>query len=359
MSVYSSNRRRSLPYALRIEELENRTLMSLSAASFSENVLNSTASTIEPARSSRKPTRQRDGHVRPRLDDQAKGGQLSINPASGLVQYMPGSGSPASDSFQYFATDSDANTSAIETVTLSLGSVAANPVSVSELEGQATIRSDDPEHSGSRPGRFEQAELYLLERGGSGAGNGAVSLTKNTTGALTYTLPSNGFTGAVIITYQVTDGTGDSASKVEIDLGPIAADPVTWGTLRPRRRSLRRPFRACSCRSMSSPRNPTYTFSKPVVAPGDGTVSNLDPATGDFTYTAPDAAFTGIVPVNYTVSDGTNSTTGNVSIVVAPLVTQPVSVHRNWNTDRRIIDDFGLAGAVKTLRRMRPTPSPA
>ena len=37
--------------------------------------------------------------------------------------------------------------------------------------------------------------------------------------------------GDVIISYEVADGTGTSSSSVALDIGPIAADPVTWGTL--------------------------------------------------------------------------------------------------------------------------------
>ena len=57
-------------------------------------------------------------------------------------------------------------------------------------------------------------------------------------------------------------------------------------------------------------------------------MARLAPRLGDrrFHIHRPDAAFTGVVPVQYSVSDGTNSTTGDVSIVVEPLVTQPVTV---------------------------------
>ena len=61
--------------------------------------------------------------------------------------------------------------------------------------------------------------------------DGTVSLTDTKNGAFTYTPPSATFTGNVIISYQVADGTGTESSTVQIEIGPIAADPVVWGTL--------------------------------------------------------------------------------------------------------------------------------
>ena len=62
--------------------------------------------------------------------------------------------------------------------------------------------------------------------------------------------------------------------------------------------------------------NPSFTFSNPIVAAGDGKVNLTDATTGTFTYTPPFASFFGLVQVTYTVTDGANTTTGNVIINV-------------------------------------------
>ena len=66
-------------------------------------------------------------------------------------------------------------------------------------------------------------------------------------------------------------------------------------------------------------------------------------------YTAPNATFAGAVPVQYTVSDGTNSTTGNVSIVVEPLVTQPVTVTELDHQNSVSLTILNLADAVQDV----------
>ena len=151
------------------------------------------------------------------------------------------------------------------------------------------------------------------------SGGGTVSFTDTKDGAFTYTPPGSSFAGDVIISYQISDGTGTSSSTVELDIGPIAADPVTWGTLSSTNSTLASTIvPGLLDRIHDVATNPSYTFSNPIVPSGDGAISALDPATGSFTFTAPNASFQGVVPAQYTVSDGTNITTGIVSIVVEP-----------------------------------------
>ena len=93
----------------------------------------------------------------------------------------------------------------------------------------------------------------------------------------------------------------------------------------------------------------SYSFGNILIPSGDGTISNLDSSTGSFTYTAPDATFTGDVTVQYSVSDGTNSTTGEVSIVVAPLITQPVTVTELDHQSSVSLTILNLVGAVQDV----------
>jgi hypothetical protein len=200
-------------------------------------------------------------------------------------------------------------------------SITASAVIVSEVEGQPTIGltilnlPGAVQDTSSKPSyTFSNAQIVNV-------GDGTLFLTNTKNGAFTYTPPSPNFVADVTISYQVSDGTGTSSSTVEIDVGPIAADPVTWGTLSSTNATVPSttvPSLLNRIHDVST--NPSYTFSNPIVPAGDGTISNLNAATGSFTYTAASATFTGVVPVQYTVSDGTNSTTGDVSIVVAPLV---------------------------------------
>lgn len=231
-------------------------------------------------------------------------------------------------------------------------SITANPVTVSEVEGQATIEltilnlPGAIEDTSRKPSyTFSNAEVVNV-------GSGTVSFTDTKYGAFTYTPPSPTFTGDVTISYDVTDGTGTTSSTVELDIGPIAADPVTWGTLSSTNATVpSTTVPSLLNRIHDVGTNPSYLFSNPTVPAGDGTISNLSASTGSFTYTAPSATFTGVVPVQYSVSDNTNSTTGNVSIVVAPLVTQPVTVTELDHQSTVSLTILNLTGAVQDISK--------
>ena len=229
-------------------------------------------------------------------------------------------------------------------------SITASPVSVSEVEGQSTISLTILNLPGAVSDTASKPSYTFSNAQVVNVGDGTVSFTNTKNGAFTYTPPSPTFIGDVTISYQVGDGTATSGSTVEIDIGPIAADPVTWGTLSSTNAtspSTTVPSLVNRIHDVST--NPSYTFSNAAVPVGDGTISNLSASTGSFTYTAPSAAFTGVVPVQYTVSDGTNSTTGDVSIVVAPLVTQPVTVTELDHQSSVSLTILNLTGAVQDV----------
>jgi hypothetical protein len=320
-------RRRAMPWRDRIEGLELRALLSITASAFTQNLLEGTpgAIALAPYVHDSDPSAALTFHLVSTTT--ADGGQVSVNAASGLVSYTPAASPSSPDSFQYFATDTDTDTSSTQTVTLNLSSVAADLVVVDEVEGQATIDlailnlPGAIEDTATKPSyTFSNAQVIT-------AGGGTVSFTNPKNGAFTYTPPSASFTGDVTISYQVTDGTGTSDSTVELDIGPIAADPVAWGTLSSTTATIPStvvPSLLGRIHDVNA--SATYAFSNAIVPAGDGTIINLNPTTGSFTYTAPSNTFSGVVPVQYSVSDGTNSTKGDVSIDVAPLVTQPVTV---------------------------------
>jgi Bacterial Ig domain/Cadherin-like domain len=347
MSPRFYNRRtRAVPCRDWIEELEDRTLLSITANPFTVNELENTVSTIElsPFVKDSDPTATLTFALKsPTTTD---GGQVSVDAALGLVGYTPAPNSSSPDTFQYFASDSDS--SATETVTLNLSSVAANPVVVSEVEGQSTIDLTILNLPAAVQDTVSKPSYTFSNVQVVNGGDGTVSLTDTKDGAFTYTPPSSTFTGDVTISYQVDDGAGTSNSTVEIDVGPIAADPVTWGTLASTNTSSPTttvPSLVNRIHDVNT--KPSYIFSNPIVAAGDGTISSLNPATGSFTYTAPDAMFTGVVAVQYTVSDGTNATTGDVSIVVAALVTQPVVVTELDHQSTVSLTILNLTGAVQ------------
>ncbi len=129
-SRFRDRRRRAVPADYRIEELEGRTLLSITAQAFTQNVLENTASKIE---------------LSPHVVDSdpnatltfklvstttTDGGQVSINAASGLVNYTPAANSLSPGLILVFRHGQRRRHLRHGTVTLNLSSVAANPVVV-------------------------------------------------------------------------------------------------------------------------------------------------------------------------------------------------------------------------------------
>jgi hypothetical protein len=318
---------RDLLSRYRIEELEGRALLSITANAFNYSALGQGASQIEltPHVQDSDPSASVTYHLASTAT--AAGGTVSVNPVSGLVTYTPASSSSSQDSFSYFAQDSDGNTSATQPVTLNLASIAANSFTVNELEGQASIGLTILNLPGAVRDSSSKPSYAFSNFQVEQSGEGSVSLTNAHAGRFTFT-PSNAtFTGSVTISYHVTDGTGTSNSTVALDIGPIVAQPVVWGTLSSTTTAVPSTIvPSLKDRVSDVNQDAVYTFSSLIVPSGQGTVSNLDPTSGSFTYTAPSATFSGVVSVQYTVSDGSNSTTGVATVVVEPLITRPVSV---------------------------------
>jgi hypothetical protein len=351
MPARSHNRRRRAALSrYRIEELEGRALLSITAQAFSYNVLEQTPSQIDL----RPYVEDSDPHATIAFElvssSTADGGKVSVDADSGLVNYTPAANSPSQDSFSFYAQDSDGNTSATQSVTLDLSSIAANPFVVDEVEGQSTIGLTILNLPGAVRDTSSKPSYTFSNVQVAQAGDGEVSVVDSKTGRFTYTPPSATFTGGVIITYQVTDGADTNNSSVEIDIGPIVAEPVVWGTLSSTTATIPATVvPSLKDRVFDINKNTTYTFSNLIISPDDGTVSGLNPATGSFTYTAPSATFTGVGSVQYTVSDGANSTTGKVTIVVEPLITQPVSVTELDHQQSVTLTILNLPSAVQDV----------
>ena len=279
------------------------------------------------------------------------GGQVSVDAATGVVSYTPALNSVSPDSFQYFATDSDGDTSAMTTVTLNLSSVAANPVVVSEVEGQSTINLTILNLPGAVQDSSSKPSYTFSDAQVANGGRRHSQLDRHENGTFTYTPPSSTFTGDVIISYQITDGTGPKARPSGSISARSLPTPSTWAFSRARMR----PFPSTNVPSLVNRIHDVER--KPIVY-----ASQLDssrqvmaqsliwiPASGSFTYTRPTRRSPVLVSVQYSVSDGTNSTTGEVSIVVAPLVTQPVTVTELDHQNSVSLTILNLAGAVQDI----------
>ncbi len=137
----------------------------------------------------------------------------------------------------------------------------------------------------------------------------------------------------VHIEYSVSDGTNTADGVLTIQLAGIIANPANFSVLQNQQSTLP----ALAGRVVDAKSTPTLTFSSPTVPNGDGTVQFTNATTGVLSYTTPNSTFTGVFPVQYKVSDGTNSTTGVLNLTVAPLITTPLLIPAALQTQPTIV----------------------
>src|SRR5262249_32725325 len=130
-----------------------------------------------------------------------------------------------------------------------------------------------------------------------------------------------------------------------IQLAGIVANPAQYSVLQDSPATL--PALADRIDDVSS--NLMLTFSGPTVPTGDGTVQFTDTSQGILSYTPPNATFTGLVPVRYTVSDGTNTTTGVLNLDVSPLFATPLLIPVALQTEPTIIPSLVASQNVQDI----------
>jgi hypothetical protein len=95
--------------------------------------------------------------------------------------------------------------------------------------------------------------------------------------------------------------------------------------------------------------DPALTFFSPTLPAGDGTVQFSSTSQGILSYTPPSATFSGLVPIQYSVSDGTNTTTGVLNLDVAPLITSPLLLPVALQTQPTIVPSLVASQNVQDI----------
>lgn len=222
--------------------------------------------------------------------------------ASGEITYTPAAGFFGSDSFSY--TVSDGSLTAVGTVIVSVSEVNQAPVAgddnavVDEDSAVAIVVLDNDTDADS--------DVLIVDSFGQGS-NGSVT---NSNSVLTYT-PNANFNGTDSFTYTISDGRGgQSTATVNVVINAVNDQPVATDD------------------STSTDEDTSVTFNvinndtdvdgdaltlAAAGNPANGTVTSN--ANGQVTYT-PDSGFFGTDSFTYTVSDGSLSATGTVTVTV-------------------------------------------
>ncbi|GET38405.1 cadherin-like domain-containing protein [Microseira wollei] len=251
--------------------------------------------------------------------------------SNGTFQYGPGSnfqslavGETATTSFTYTISDNNGGTdTATVTVTINgvndapVGSPTATLANTAE-DTAITINSSD------LLAGFSDVDGDTLSVANLTASNG--TLVNNNNGTYTFT-PNANFNGAVNLTYDVTDGTATLAGQTQtfsvaaVNDAPVAiADSVTTAqntpltiatsTLIANDTDVDNPTGDLRITGVSGAVGGTVTLNN------NGTPANFSDDSILFT---PDNSFTGNASFNYTLSDGSLTSTGAVTVAVTPV----------------------------------------
>ena len=254
----------------------------------------------------------------------SRGGQIDIR-SDGTFTYDPPTGFAGSDTVSYTVQDADAAFSSalltIQVLAVTTGNNA--PVAVSDLFALA-------EDAG-----VTKSSISLLANDADADGNVLTALTESAKatsesgliniaadGSFTYDPPAN-FNGTDTVTYTVTDGIDSAVGALTITVSAVNDPPIAnndsaatgLNTLLTAALSLLSNDTDVDSDTLSlvSSDDPvTYPFDLPTANGGTVTVTASD---GSYRYVPPND-FTGVDAVTYTVSDGSATDSGTLSVTV-------------------------------------------
>ena len=254
----------------------------------------------------------------------SRGGQIDIR-SDGTFTYDPPTGFAGSDTVSYTVQDADAAFSSalltIQVLAVTTGNNA--PVAVSDLfalaedagvtKSSTSLLANDADADGN-------VLTALTESAKATSESGLINIAAD--GSFTYDPPAN-FNGTDTVTYTVTDGIDSAVGALTITVSAVNDPPIAnndsaatgLNTLLTAALSLLSNDTDVDSDTLSlvSSDDPvTYPFDLPTANGGTVTVTASD---GSYRYVPPND-FTGVDAVTYTVSDGSATDSGTLSVTV-------------------------------------------
>ncbi len=247
----------------------------------------------------------------------APNGTVTINPVTGALTYTPNANFNGSDTITYTLSDGNGGTST-GTVTITVTAVNDAPVAGADT---ASTPEDTPVVIDVLANDSD-AEGGALTVTAATSPNGTVTIDP-VTGALTYT-PNPDFSGSDTISYTVSDGAGGtSTGTVVVTVSPVADTPIAVDDVVTVTEDT--PFSS----TISLIANDTdgdgdlLTAVAGTFATAQGGSVTIA-ADGSYIYT-PATNFNGTDSFTYTVSDGTLTDTGTMTLTVTAVNDVPVA----------------------------------
>ena len=255
------------------------------------------------------------------------GTALLVDPSTGSVIYTPNQGFVGSDMIYYSVTNTFGTAGGFIMISIE----DAVPIVIPQAAAVGVSSSNNPLTLNGRDLGAQALTFAILSQ----PAHGTVSVVDASMGSVLYT-PNSGFVGVDIIHYTVTNDIGSATGAVVVTIAN--APPVVTAQAAT--------VNVCSSNNSialngSDVGGQALTFAIPS-QPAHGTVSGLDPATGEILYT-PVAHFIGSDTINYTVTNSIGSTSGAIAITVvdvAPTV-KPIS----FNVLTNVSTAFNFSGS--------------
>ncbi len=246
-------------------------------------------------------------------------GSLAQNP-DGTFTYTPVGDFNGSDSFTYTVTDGTETRT--ETVNITVNPINDAPVASNDdviLDEDSSATFDVLANDVDIDGDTLSVESFVQPANGT--------VVQNPDGTFSYT-PAAGFNGADSFTYTVTDGSLTHTATVNITVNAVNDAPITQADNVVLDEDTAATFDVLA--NDSDPDGDALSVESFTQPANGSVVQNPD---GTFTYN-PAANYNGNDSFTYTVTDGTESRTETVSIVVNPINDAP-----NTTTDSVVIDE--------------------
>jgi gliding motility-associated-like protein len=244
-------------------------------------------------------------------------GTVSINLDGVSVDYTPSADFNGTEVITY--TVSDGTDTASGTLTVTVTPVNDAPVAIADT---ATVSEDTATTSIeviANDTDVDSGDILSLTSV-STSGTGIVSI--NSDGFSVDYTPSANFNGTEVITYTVSDGTDTATGTLTVTVTPVNDAPVAIAdTATVSEDSATTSIDVIANDTDEEEDTLTLTL---VNTSGIGTVSiNLDGVSVDYT---PSADFNGTEVITYTISDGTDTATGTLTVTVTPVNDAPIAV---------------------------------
>ena len=250
-------------------------------------------------------------------------GIVAINTDNVSIDYTPAVDFNGPETITY--TISDGTDTATGTLTVEVTAINDAPVAV---EDELTVIEDADLTSKNvieNDTDVDQDTLTLTEVSYTGGGIAAI----NSDGVSVDYTPAADFNGTETITYTVSDGTTSTTGTLSVTVTSVNDAPIAVN-------DLLTVDEDSDVTNKNVVENDTdleedTLFLTEVTSDENGTVAiNTDNISLDYT---PAADFNGTETITYTISDGTDTTTGTLTVTVNPIKDAPVAVADTFSVD--------------------------